>query len=215
MIIKEKTMAEFIYTTVPGKIQALLNKIREVGVPQKASSQWLKSLGFKSSNDASLIGVLKFIGFIDSSGSPSPKWNLYRGTNHRKVLGDAIREGYSDLFAVYPDANQQSQSDLDHVFSTSSSSGKQVIVKKISTFKALAEKADFAPVSKKDSSPISLVPTNTPPAPPATAIGHGSYGPALHIDIQIHISPEATVDQIDQIFASMSKHLYDGKKTDK
>ena len=32
--------------------------------------------------------------------------------------------------------------------------------------------------------------------------------PSLHIDIQIHISPDATLEQIDQIFASMGKYIY-------
>ena len=32
--------------------------------------------------------------------------------------------------------------------------------------------------------------------------------PTLHIDIQIHISADAKPEQIDQIFASMAKHLY-------
>jgi len=32
--------------------------------------------------------------------------------------------------------------------------------------------------------------------------------PSLHIDIQIHIPPDASANQIDQIFASMAKHLY-------
>jgi hypothetical protein len=32
--------------------------------------------------------------------------------------------------------------------------------------------------------------------------------PSVHIDFQIHISPEASPDQIDQIFASMKRHLY-------
>jgi hypothetical protein len=40
------------------------------------------------------------------------------------------------------------------------------------------------------------------------AIAASSSGPTLHIDIQIHISPDAPSDQIDQIFASMAKHLY-------
>lgn len=31
--------------------------------------------------------------------------------------------------------------------------------------------------------------------------------PSLHIDVQIHISPDASSDQIDHIFASMAKHL--------
>lgn len=32
--------------------------------------------------------------------------------------------------------------------------------------------------------------------------------PALHIDIQVHIDPTSSPEQIDQIFASMAKHLY-------
>lgn len=32
--------------------------------------------------------------------------------------------------------------------------------------------------------------------------------PTLHIDIQVHISADAKTEQIDQIFASMAKHLY-------
>ncbi len=32
--------------------------------------------------------------------------------------------------------------------------------------------------------------------------------PNLHIDLQIHISPESTPEQIECIFASMAKHLY-------
>jgi len=36
--------------------------------------------------------------------------------------------------------------------------------------------------------------------------------PPVHIDFQIHISPEATPEQIDQIFASMRRHLY-GNRT--
>ena len=32
--------------------------------------------------------------------------------------------------------------------------------------------------------------------------------PSLHIDLQIHIHPEATADQIETVFASMSKYLY-------
>lgn len=49
------------------------------------------------------------------------------------------------------------------------------------------------------------------PAPSAPVVGHQpsrSAQPALHIDIQLHIPATATAEQIDQIFASMAKHLY-------
>ena len=35
-----------------------------------------------------------------------------------------------------------------------------------------------------------------------------SNRPALHIDIQVHIDPTSSPEQIDQIFASMARHLY-------
>jgi Family of unknown function (DUF5343) len=208
-------MADFPYTTVPGKIKSLLAKVREVGVPPKVTAQWLKSIGFKSSNDATLIGILKYIGLTDSSGVPTSKWNQYRGAAYKTVLGDAVREGYAELFAVYPDANQRSQADLEHVFSTSSSGGKQVVGKTVSTFKALAEQAEFSPLDEQTELHISSGPLHTPAAKAADSTGvRAASGPTLHIDVQIHISPEASAEQIDQVFASMAKHIYGGRKSD-
>ena len=68
-------MVEYAYTTVTGKIRPLLDKLRIVGVPSKVTVSWLKTNGFTSSNDATLAGVLKFIGFTDASGIPTPMWN--------------------------------------------------------------------------------------------------------------------------------------------
>ena len=48
------------------------------------------------------------------------------------------------------------------------------------------------------------VDANTPIMPTVAA----SPTPSVHIDLQIHISPDASPDQIDSIFASMAKHLY-------
>jgi hypothetical protein len=208
-------MADFAYTTVPGKLKTLLTMIREVGVPPKVTVQWLRTVGFKSSNDASLIGVLKFIGLTDSSGVPTSNWTQYRGGNHKQVLGEAIREGYQDLFAVYPDANQRNQADLEHVFSTSSSGGKQVVGKTVSTFRALAEQAEFAPVNQQTDLHMASGPLHTAAVQgPAPGAPPPAQGPTLHIDIQVHISPEASADQIDQVFSSMAKHLYGARKPD-
>jgi hypothetical protein len=208
-------MAEFAYTTVPGKIKPLFAKLREVGVPAKASIQWLKSLGFTSSNDASLLGILKSVGFIDATSVPTPKWSSFRGANSKRVLGDAIREGYAELFAVYPDAWQRSQAELEHVFSTSSSGGRQVISKTVSTFKSLAEIAEFTPVTAQTelhmSSETLHVPVSSSGDNAQSSRSSHSGAPSVHIDIQIHIAPESSAEQVDQIFASMAKHLYGGR----
>lgn len=206
-------MADFAYTTVPGKIKPLLDKVRQVGIPTKATQQWLKTIGFTSSNDATLLGVLKAVGLVDASGIPTSTWSAYRGASHKKALGEAIRTGYAELFAVYPDAWQRSSTELEHVFSTSSTAGKQVVQKTVATFKALCEAAEFGSVDEQPASTIHTGPMHTPVTKvnsPATVNVHGA-APSVHIDIQIHISPEASPDQIDQIFKSMSKHLYGSK----
>jgi hypothetical protein len=84
----------------------------------------------------------------------------------------------------------------------------------VSTFKALAEEADFPAVSEQTDLQTPAGPLHAPAAQrPITDVRSGAL-PGLHIDVQIHISPEAAPDQIDQIFASMAKHLYGAKKSE-
>jgi Family of unknown function (DUF5343) len=72
-------MTDFQYTTVPGKLGDILSKIRSIGIPEKATTKWMKSIGFSSSNDNSLLAVLKFIDFCTSAGTPTDRWKNYRG----------------------------------------------------------------------------------------------------------------------------------------
>lgn len=209
-------MVEYAYTAVSGKIKPLLEKIRTVGIPPKVTGSWLKTLGFTSSNDQTLIGVLKFIRFTDQSGTPAPLWSAFRGRDYKAVLGNAIRSGYADLYAVYSDAHIRSAIELTHVFNTSSSAGSQVIGRTVATFKALVESAEFTPSPAFYETAIQSGPLHVPPtagmAPQSDNIPTNN-GPGLHIDIQIHISPESTPEQIDKIFESMAKHLY-GRKNE-
>ncbi len=205
------------YTPVAAKLKSLLQKIRTTGIPQKLTAAHLKTLGFSSSNDPSMINVLRFIGFVDSSGIPTPLWNEYSGQAHRSVLGRAIRTGYAELFALYPQANTNSVADLTSVFATSSTGGEQVIAKTVGTFRTLVEEADFD--RNREAAQTSL-PSGMLHTPAALAMNPqlptgplNKTGPEVHIDIQIHISPESSADQIEKIFESMAKHLY-GKRSE-
>lgn len=203
-------MGDVVYTTVPGKIPALLTKIKQVGVPPKATVSWLKTIGFTSSNDASLLGVLKVAGLVDSNGIPSDRWGPFRGGSGKAVLGDGIRQGYAELYAVYPDAHARSNTELEHVFSSSSKAGKQAISKAVSTFKNLAAEAEFVSGLGGGETHFAAETLNAPVADlkAAAEAGDRSSAPSLHIDVQVHVSSEASAEQIDQIFASMAKHLY-------
>jgi hypothetical protein len=210
-------MAEYSYTVVPGKLKDFLGKLRSLGVPSKVTMKWMESIGYKSSNDRSMLPVLQQILFVDSSNSPTERWTNYRGANYRQVLADGIINGYSDLFATYPDAYARSNEDIESFFSTKSTAGKQVVSKTVSTFKALCELADFSSVTvdKSDTSQNGASAKNDSAKPPQhqqQSQEHHAFAPKLHIDIQIHISPDATPQQIEQIFESMAKHLYKTKE---
>jgi len=63
---------------------------------------------------------------------------------------------------------------------------------------------------EKTSDPPSSTPGEPPTSrlsPPEPARDEPVY-PEVHIDIQIHISADAKPEQIDQVFLSMAKHLY-------
>lgn len=203
-------MSDVVYTTVPGKISNLLTKVKEVGVPPKVTHAWLKTIGFTSSNDGSLVGVLRIAGLIDASGLPTKRWTQFRGANGKAVLGEGIRQGYSELYSVYPDAHNRSSTELEHVFSSSSKAGKQAIGKAVSTFKNLCAEAEFVEGAVKGEVHFKSETLHAPVADVgAVQPTAGSQGsPSLHIDVQVHVSAEASAEQIDQIFASMAKHLY-------
>jgi hypothetical protein len=206
-------MAEVVYTTVPGKIGALLSKIRSNGVPRKVDTVWLKAIGFTSSNDKSLLPVLRNIDFVDGSKTPTDRWKKFRGIDGDAALGDAIKQGYGDLYDFYDDAHDRTMAEIANVFKTKSTAGDQAISKAVSTFKALAASAKFNGSGRPANQELepfepAAVPRSASIAPPTAVAAQNSSAPSLHIDLQVHISPEATADQIDKIFASMAKHLY-------
>lgn len=126
------------------------------------------------------------------------------------MLGEGIRQGYSELYTVYPDAHLRSNTELDHVFSSSSKAGKQAIDKAVSTFKNLAAEAEFTNGAIEGETHFESEMLHAPvtDSKAAAKAGAKSNAPSLHIDIQVHVSSEASAEQIDQIFASMAKHLY-------
>lgn len=210
-------MADFPYTLVTGKLKSFLEKIQQAGRPDIVDKKWLASLGFHASNDATIIPILKFIGFVDQSGKPIDNiWLAYRGdkSRARKVLAEGICGGYAELFQTYPDAHQRSDSDLKSFFSTRSTAGAQVVSKTVTTFRTLCELADFSDVAALAQFPVPV----TEPLPPSgvvdtapgitrTVVRGLGTGVTININIQLTL-PETTDETVyDKFFAALKKHL--------
>lgn len=197
-------METFPYMTNPAKIKSFLEHIQTAKVPSKVTFNYLESAGFKSKNDRPLITIMKFIGFLDSSGIPTDAWRSYRDPKRSKaVLAGAIRAGYSDLFAMYEDAFSKDNEMLRSYFSSKTDVGKSTIAYIVLTFKTLCKYADFEAAPA-----IAPVPKPTVPLPsPEGVTPEVKVAPSLQLNIEIHIAADTSDDKIETIFKNMKKYL--------
>jgi hypothetical protein len=207
------------YTVKPGSIPGYFDAIQGAEAPERFSIRFLSDLGFSSSNDRLLIGILKDVGFLNADGVPQERYFSYLDRDRSpQVLADGIREAFSDLFAVNKEAHKL---ELDGVYNKLRTlykgTKKDTVIKLIArTFVALCEIADF---SKKGS--ISIVKAEVKqkaedkkPAVDATKeqMSKGVGGTVIGLDsLQYHINivlPD-TRDQAvyDAIFKSLRDHL--------
>jgi hypothetical protein len=205
-------MAEFPYTPKPSSLPVFLDKIQSIGVPDKVTLKYITSIGFKSKNDRYISGILKRLGFTDSSGVPMERWKAYRDTRRGPAeLASAIREAYADLFAVYPDAYRKDDEALGNFFTSSTSVGEKAVSMMVSTFKTLCGLADFTATPRP--SPVPPVPTTesqvsqaVAPAQLGEAVGV-SQGITINVNIQLTLPETKDSSVYDSIFESLKKHL--------
>lgn len=202
---------KYPYTTVPNKLRALLQKAPEMGRPDKVTVAWLKKAGFTSSNDPSMIGVLKFVGVLAQDGRPTNLWDAVRAPSDesRARLADAIRKAYADLFAIFPDANRRDAEALRNFFRQNTDGGERVQRLLVQSFQAMTEFADFdAEVPEEavvgDGDGRAQAPARqqrrekfVPDVP----------GLTLNVNLQLQLPATSDGEVYEKLFGAMRKHL--------
>jgi len=204
--------SKYPYTTVPGKLRDLLQKIPKIGRPEKVTVAWLKSAGWTSSNDPTLVPVLKFIGLIGQDGRPTDLWDAARSANQpgKVRIAEAIQSAYADLFALYPDAHRKDAESLRNFFRTHTGGGDQVQSKLVQTFQILVEFGDFETPISSDREADQSEPQRGKPAPRhggGQAVKPLTSGIALTVNIQLQLPATADPGVYESLFAAMRKHL--------
>jgi hypothetical protein len=92
--------SDYAYTSVPNSLRQFLKGVPSRGVPAKVDPAHLKSIGLKEENDQTIIRVLKFVGLLNSDGSPTDAYKGFRdkgkgATLLAKEIGRAYIESYS------------------------------------------------------------------------------------------------------------------------
>jgi hypothetical protein len=191
----------------------ILAKIQSAGVPQAFGYDFLRDLGFTSSNDRSVVKVLKYIGFLDSSGIPQTAYrNFTDQTQSKRILADSLRKAFDDLFLAHPSAPSKTSEDLKGWFKSKTGESDAVAQKIASTFKALAVAADFSASSDAAPTPPEppqmvnpgVKPADTPSVPlvPATRPELG-----LVYRIEIHLPDTQNIETYRSIFRALREEL--------
>jgi hypothetical protein len=221
-------MQSYPYVLSKKRLVEFLQKIPKLGVPSKVDKQWLTSAGYSTENDMRFVSVLKSLDFIDAAGNPTDNYKNFRGTKAKSVLANAIKSGYSALFAMHPDANTLNETDLNDFFSGSSSSGSITVIRMVNTFQGLCENADFNGNSTSVegienitdaasanagthiglSSPADSRSGNGSSSKATPTINTCSPSPIININIELSLPDTKDSEVYDNFFAAMRKHLF-------
>lgn len=194
-------------------IGPILDRIASAATPPRFTHEFLKAnLGFGSSNDRAFIKVLKQLGFVGGDGTPTPRYNDYRGPAGKRALAAGLREGWAPLFMSDEGIQAKNGQDLLGVVKNTTGVGDAVAQKIASTFKALAERAEWASVS-----PAAPAAESIPAIEPvqenferqAATSGSGGTGIRLHHDIHLHLPPTSDVGVYRAIFQALKSELLD------
>jgi len=198
------------YVQVYGQLPDFFMKIAEGQAPEQFTRQYLKDLGFGSSNQRAFIPLLKALGFLSSEGVPTSRYHEYRSTaQSRHVMAEALRDAYGDLFTLKEKPTDKDKSLLQGKFNSAHNVSDRVAQLMTNTFFALLSLADLdkeaPPKPKTKKSPKAKVEEEKPKAEiPQEQL---AAPPGLHYNIQIHLPATKDIEVFNAIFKSLKEHL--------
>jgi len=205
------------YVQAYGQLGKFFNKISEGQAPEKFTRQHLKDLGFSSSNHRALIPLLKGLGFLTSDGTPTARYmNFLDQSQSKKVLGEAVREAYADIFTLRASPKKSDKALIEGKFKSTFNTSPTVAQLCASTFLSLLDLSEFvskAETSTKDETSIGKQNNEEKTAPDVEVITNVDENtnakPELHYNIQIHLPPSKDIEIYNSIFKSLKEHLLD------
>ncbi len=223
-----------VFPIIPVKHWWALREQFKKTIPSAVNESYVASvLGMtEKSARSNIIPSLKYTGIIDDEGKPTERAIQWRDDIHYpEVCGEIRKEIYpAELLDIAPDSENDKET-AKRWFANTTGVGQVGVRRMLAVYLLLTDANASKPTGtakptqqkRKTTKPAAL--PKQPSKPSATvakadvslsesaqASPHktkASLNPALNLNIQIHISSEAAPEQIDQIFASMAKHLKD------
>jgi hypothetical protein len=195
-------------------LHKILDKMQTAGVPEVFNIDFLKDLGFTSSNDRPVIKLFKYLGLLDQSSRPQTAYREFVDhTKAKKVLAARLRKAFDDLYLSDREAHTRTVESLKGWFKTKTGEGDAVAKKIATTFRSLAQYADFSgqplAAEKPAAGPSQDSPASTPSpaaaAPTAQVTSKTELG--LVYRLEIHLPDTQNVETFRAIFKALREEL--------
>jgi len=219
------------YLITTRNLESFLNSLITAQAPEVFTQKVLESLEFKSTNDRLFIGLLKGLNFLDENGKPTERYyNFLDQTQSKRILAEAVKEAYGDLFAVKINANELTVQEVKNKFRTlaQGKNSDKVLLLMANTFKALVDYSEWVDVPKKPVENIGVVKVPNKKAVTMPKEENDDEGDEdindstsldsdllnkkskmqLHYNIQIHLPESRDQAVFDALFKSLKKHLF-------
>lgn len=201
-------MTDYPYMLSNNKIAPIIQSLQSAAKPAKFTTEFLKNMGYNSSNDRAILNLFKRLGFLSDDGIPTGYYDQLRDkTLYQKVLGMRIKELYSELFAINTEIYKDSDTNIKGAISRVTGGDEKIVSRCFSTFKTLCSIADFDPIGTNEAlkAPESQNSFVNPGTSSQCSQDHLPLG--FHYNIQIHLPATTDISVYNAIFKSLKDNL--------
>ena len=205
---------------VYGKLNQLFEKLLEGQAPEKYTREFLRDLGFRSSNWHATIALFKGLGFLSPDGIPTSRYMEFLDkTKWKIVLAEAVKEAYGDIFVMKRNPESADVNMIAGKYKSTYNLSDNAADRAARTFLALLTLCDEDVISNRRVTPDSQLPeegglSQKPPpnvvdkddsvqrSPEGRSLG-------LNYNIQIHLPATKDVEVYNAIFKSLREQIID------
>lgn len=216
------------YPRIPAKAWWQLREKAIQSPPKSVTAGYLQTvLGIGEGAAKNIIPALRTVGLIAENGEPRSLMNEWRDDElYSRACRTILENVYPEELRAACAPPSPDRPAVERWFARETNTG-QAAAKQMAAFYALICEADPSAGNGNKQSTATTTraaskssarrnqresrradDSRLPKRRSSSSAYQGPKAPSVHIDVQIHISPEASGEQIDQIFASMAKHLY-------
>jgi hypothetical protein len=127
----------------PKRLGKFIESVRDNPIPETASKEWLKAIDLKKRQDTQFLEILELLNFVDQDMTPNHNWRDFQDKSKTSgVMSKSLRGAYSFMYQRYPNASNQSDSNLQQLF-MERDLNKDQAARAVKTFKTLIRYAGW------------------------------------------------------------------------